>query len=161
MISYLSGDKPAYLTIVARGTHGGYMEHTSSEDEPLSTKKELLNRIRTSLGGRAAEIVYYGETDGISTGASGDLAQASKLAYAMICKYGMDAQIGLYFQAEERNVTDEVKNRINVVLNDELSKAIDIIKQNRYIMDSLVDALMKKNKLTSQEISEVIENCKI
>ena len=88
-LCYLGGNTPSYLTIVARGGHGGYMEHSAKDMAPLSTKEELLNRIRTSLGGRAAEIAYYGEKDGISTGASGDLESATRIARAMICNYGM------------------------------------------------------------------------
>ena len=156
LLSYLSGDKPAYLTVVARGDHGGYMEHKSTEDEHLLTKNELLCRIRTSLGGRAAEIVFYGEDDGISTGASGDLKQASQIAYSMICKYGMDSSVGLCSLDDEKTITEDVRSRINSLLNEELKKAIDIIQNNRNIIDALVDALMNKNKLSENEISEII-----
>ena len=156
LLSYLSGDKPAYLTVVARGDHGGYMEHKSTEDEHLFTKNELLCRIRTSLGGRAAEIVFYGEDDGISTGASGDLKQASQIAYSMICKYGMDSSVGLCSLDDKKTITEDVRSRINSLLNEELKKAIDIIQNNRNIIDALVDALMNKNKLSENEISEII-----
>ena len=79
LLCYLGGETPSYLTIVARGDHGGYMQHADQEGKALYTKDELLARIKTSLGGRAAEIVYYGERDGISTGASGDLASATRV----------------------------------------------------------------------------------
>ena len=71
-LCYLGGNTPSYLTIVARGGHGGYMKHSDTDIGPLQTKEDLISRIRTSLGGRAAEIVYYGEKDGVSTGASGE-----------------------------------------------------------------------------------------
>ncbi|MEG3067043.1 MAG: hypothetical protein RQM95_02095 [Syntrophaceticus schinkii] len=98
---YLGGNTPAYLTIVARGGHGGYMEHTDEDIGPLQTKEALINRIRTSLGGRAAEIVYYGEKDGISRGASGDLESATRLVRAMICSYGMDDEFGMAVMSQE------------------------------------------------------------
>lgn len=158
LLGYLSGDRPVYLTIVARGKHGGYMERRPMEDEPIATKNELLNRIRTSLGGRAAEIVYYGENDGVSTGASGDLSQASHLAYEMISKYGMDSEIGLYALDDASTVPDAVKTKINVILKEELDNAVIAIQNNRSIVDALVDALMKKNKLFEREIEDIIES---
>lgn len=157
LMSYLAGDKPAYLTIVARGNHGGYMEHQSGEDDPLSTREELQNRIRICLGGRAAEIVYYGINDGVSTGASGDLRQASRIAHAMICRYGMDDSIGLFALDDKNEVTPEIRNRINSMLKDELNRAIALIQKNKPVIDRLVAELMKKNKLSEQEISRIIE----
>ena len=160
LLSYLSGNKPTYLTVVARGDHGGYMEHQSTEDEHLFTKEELLSRIRTCLGGRAAEVVFYGEVDGVSTGASGDLKHASQIAYAMICKYGMDSSLGLCSLEVDNKVSDDIRARINAMLNVEMDKAIETIQNNRNAIEALVDALLKKNKLTEQEITEIVENVK-
>lgn len=71
-LCWQSGETPSYLTIVARSDHGGYMQHDSTEKKTIYTKDELLSRIRVALGGRAAEIVCYGECGGVSTGASGE-----------------------------------------------------------------------------------------
>ena len=71
LVCLSTGEKPAYLTIVARDNHGGYMQYADSDGKELYTKEELLGKIRTSLGGRAAEVVCYGEEGGLSTGASG------------------------------------------------------------------------------------------
>ncbi|MBR6825033.1 MAG: AAA family ATPase, partial [Oscillospiraceae bacterium] len=95
LMCWLGGETPSYLTIVARGNHGGYMQHADREGKAIYTREELLARIRTSLGGRGAEIVYYGLEDGISTGASGDLASATDLARRLLCNYGMDDAFGL------------------------------------------------------------------
>ena len=84
-----SGEKPSYLTIVARGNHGGYMLHGDTENIGTYTKKMLLDRIRTALGGRASELVFFGEEEGLTTGASGDLNTATAIAKNMVCKYGM------------------------------------------------------------------------
>ena len=100
--------------------------------------------------------MFYGEDDGISTGASGDLKQASQIAYSMICKYGMDSSVGLCSLDDKKTITEDVRSRINSLLNEELKKAIDIIQNNRNIIDALVDALMNKNKLSENEISEII-----
>ena len=158
LLSYLSGDKPSYLTVVARGDHGGYVEHKTAENEYLFTKDELQGHIRTSLGGRAAEMVFYGENEGVSTGASGDLKQASQIAYAMICKYGMDPKIGLCSLENDHKASQEVISRINTILNEELQKAIEVIQQHKQTINVLVEELMKKNKLSEQEITHIIEN---
>lgn len=157
-LCYLGGNTPAYLTIVARGSHGGYMEHSAKEMGPLSTKEDLLNRIRTSLGGRAAEIAYYGEADGISTGASGDLEQATRVAQAMICAYGMDESFGLGVMSQQEAVSNpDVRKRVNEMLGEEMRNTIGIIRANKHRIDRLVDALMKKNKLSGEEMEALLK----
>ncbi|SEP66680.1 ATP-dependent metalloprotease FtsH [Lachnospiraceae bacterium NE2001] len=157
-LCYLGGYTPAYLTIVARGGHGGYMEHSAKEMGPLSTKEELISRIRTSLGGRAAEIVYYGEKDGVSTGASGDLEQATRLAVTMICTYGMDEEFGLaYMDAGDAMKDPSLRKRVNELLSAEMRATIDIISQNKERIDRMVSELLKKNKLTGAEMEELLK----
>lgn len=156
MLCYLSGETPSYLTIVARGNHGGYMQHADNEGKGIYTRDELLARIRTSLGGRAAEIVCYGETDGISTGASGDLASATSIAMRIVCSYGMDEDFGLaVFDAAP---TPEVRAAVNAILHTQMSEAIRLISENRAKLDALVDALMSKSSLTAAAIERILAN---
>ena len=158
-LCYLGGNTPAYLTIVARGEHGGYMEHSAKEMGPLATREELINRIRTSLGGRAAEIVYYGEKNGLSTGAAGDLENATKLAAAMICSYGMDEDFGLaYMDPKEAMKDPEIRKKVNMLLGGEMRATVEILQKNRTRIDHLVSELMKKNKLTDVEIEELLRD---
>ena len=160
-LCWQSGETPSYLTIVARGSHGGYMQHEDNEGKALFSRKELRDRIRVSLGGRAAEIVYYGEEDGVSTGASGDLQSATALARSMICDYGMSERFGL--AAIENNATvfsnfaAEIYQEINSILSEELEKAIAILSENKAAIDAIVDELMKQNHLTGDEINAVFE----
>ena len=157
-LCYLGGNTPSYLTIVARGGHGGYMEHSAREMGPLSTKKELIARIRTSLGGRAAEIAYYGEEDGVSTGASGDLEQATKLAAAMISAYGMDEEFGLaYMDPGEAMRDPEFRRKVNEFLGREMRATVEIIQKNKSRLDRMVTELLKKNKLTAEEMEELLK----
>ena len=159
LLCWLGGKTPSYLTIVARGSHGGYMEDTSGESNPLSTRKELINRIRTSLGGRAAAIVYYGEEDGVSTGASGDLEQATKVAAAMLCAYGMDENFGLAAMDLREALQDSaMRSRINSILGEEMRNTVEIIRKNKPRIDRLVKALLKKNKLTQEEIDQLLKD---
>ena len=159
LICSLAGEKPSYLTIVARGNHGGYMQHENKENKHISTKEDLLARIRTSLGGRAAEIVCYGEKDGLSTGAAGDLESATVVARHILASYGMDEDFGLAVvrgAVDSGAVSMELRNSINRILTEQMAEAVRIIAENRDKLDALVDALMVKNQLNSNEIAEII-----
>jgi ATP-dependent Zn protease len=94
------------------------MQHAPEDGNAIYTMDELLGRIRTSLGGRAAEIVYYGERDGISTGASGDLASATNLAQQIVCTYGMSEDFGLAVFGGA--MTDEVRAAVNRILKEQM-----------------------------------------
>ncbi|MDR1581106.1 MAG: AAA family ATPase [Synergistaceae bacterium] len=157
LMSFLHGKTPEYLTIVARGDHGGYMEHQSSENTPMLTKSELLSRVRTSLGGRAAEIVYYGVEDGLSSGASSDLANATKTVKKILFSYGMDEETGLAALPDD-SLTERNIQRVNEVLRDEMQAAVSAISENRAKIDALVDALLEKNKLSREEIDRILKN---
>lgn len=155
LVSWLSGDKPSYLTIVARGEHGGYMQHGSkAERKGVRTRNELLADIRTSMAGRAAEVVYYGEEDGVSTGASGDLYSATRIAENMICRYGMDETVGL----SSTSNSSVNRQRVNEILEHEYKNAKYLIAKNKDAIDALVKALLEKNQLKENEIDEILKN---
>ena len=158
-LCWMGGNTPAYLTIVARGDHGGYMEHSSKDMGPLQTREEMIHRIRTSLGGRAAEIAYYGEEAGISTGASGDLEQATRTAVAMLCAYGMDEGFGLASMDMRDAMKDEkVREKVNEMLSEEMGNTVSIIRENKAKIDRMVDALMKQNKLSGEEMEALLKD---
>ncbi len=155
LLCWLSGETPSYLTIVARGNHGGYMQHAKQEGKAIYTKDELLSHIRTALGGRAAEIVYYGERDGISTGASGDLESATNVARQIVCTYGMDDEFGLAV-LNATSMSDEARASVNRILRGQMDEAIRLISENKDKIDSLVEELMAKNHLNGAEIEHAI-----
>ncbi len=156
-----SGETPSYVTIVARGSHGGYMQHDDNEGKAIYTKDELLARIRTSLGGRASEIVYYGEKDGVSTGASGDLVSATNLAKQIICNYGMDDELGLAAidpqEAKNGGLAYDIRRSVNKILDQEMKNAVRLISENKAAVDALVEKLMSENHLTGNEIKRLFE----
>lgn len=159
-LCWKSGETPSYLTIVARGNHGGYMQHSGNEGKSVYTKNELLARLRTALGGRASEIVYYGEDGGISTGASGDLQTATAIAQSILCTYGMDSSFGLACIDEQSairgDLSPEVRAAVNRILDEELRTAIRTISDNRSAVDALVEELLVKNHLTGKDIESVL-----
>ena len=159
-LCWQGGETPSYLTIVARGNHGGYMQHADSEGKAIYTKDELLAKIRTSLGGRAAEIVYYGDRDGVSTGASGDLASATSLARSIVCTYGMDGEFGLSVIGDRGvsgDLSEKIRIAVNKILDQQMELAIKLVQENKDRIDALVAQLMLKNHLTGKEIASALE----
>lgn len=158
-LCWQSGETPSYLTIVARSDHGGYMQHDSTEKKTIYTKDELLSRIRVALGGRAAEIVCYGECGGVSTGASGDLVSATAIAERIVCSYGMVDECGLAVSdprtLRSGDVAKEVRKAVNKLLSEQMSQAIEKIRANKDMLDVLSNELMQKSHLSANEITEL------
>jgi ATP-dependent metalloprotease FtsH len=159
-LCYLSGETPSYLTIVSRGRHGGYMQHANDESSPQLTKEGMLARVRVALGGRAAEISYYGSEDGLSTGASGDLEISTKMVKAMLTRYGMDKKFGLAVISSEESAIGPLaavlRREVNAILDQQMELAIDLIRDGKEKIDKLVAALLEKNKLTKEEMEAIL-----
>lgn len=156
LISWLSGEKPSYVTIVSRGNYGGYMQHGDQEGRLGYTRKELLSRICTSLGGRAAEIVYYGSEEGLTTGASGDLQNATNLALNLLCSFGMDDGFGLAaFDLRDESLKYKFRDDINKMLKEQLDIAVQMLSENRSVLDKLVEKLLENSNLHEKDIDEI------
>lgn len=156
---YLAGNIPGYVTIEARGGAGGYMMRSEEElARNVSTKKDVLDEVRTALGGRAAEIFYYGKEDGITTGPANDLERATFLIQRMIAAYGMDEIFGLATMDPTTAMhSSELRDRVNEVLKEEMEYTIDCIAKNKSMVDCLVEALKEKMYLTGDEIEELLK----
>lgn len=127
-----------------------------------STKKYYLEKICSSLGGRAAEMVFgYG----LTCGASSDLKYATNIAADMVCKFGMyEEEIGLAVIGEIKlkngespyQSDEKAKALINQILSEQLKEAIRIIELNKDAMERLVKAVMESGKkyLTEEEIRQ-------
>ena len=133
------------------------MQHGDREGKGMYTRPELIARIRTSLAGRAAELVYYGDEDGVSTGASGDLANATRIAESMLCHYGMDGEVGLSYLDGEQ-LTEAVRARVNEILARELAFAVSTIEKNREAIDATVEALMERTHLKEDEMDAIFSS---
>ena len=153
LIDLYYGRPPAYMSIVARGNHGGYMLSETGERD--STKEYYLERICSVLGGRAAEMVFK---YGLTHGATCDLELATSIAAAMVCEYGMyEKEIGLAVIDEKELIYNgKAKELINRILSEQLKEAIGIIEANQDAMKRLVKTVMKNGKkyLTEKEILE-------
>lgn len=154
-----SGEIPSYLTIVARGNHGGYMHFGDNEKRGSYTKNMLLSRIRIALGGRASELVFFGNDAGMTTGASSDLKKATSIAKDIVCNYGMDDELGLAV-FDEKDFSDsasaqQIRSTINKILNEEMSSAKEILAANSKAIKKIVEKLLQKNHLNSVEIDKI------
>lgn len=166
LIHLYYGKPPAYLTVVSRGSHGGYVQ--SGTGSRCSTKKEYLERICFLLGGRAAEMVFADVLelgDGLTYGPTKDLQIATNIATHMVCKLGMyEEEVGLAVTREIKLPNGEIefecdeksKALINRILSEQLKEAKRIIEMNKDAMERLVKAVMesKRKYLTGKQILE-------
>lgn len=158
ILYHLSGHKASYVTVEARGHHGGYMQRSEEElNKPAKTRRDFLDSIRCSLGGRAAECVIYGKKIGINTGAAGDLENAANHAKAMVTVYGLDEESGpAFIDAKLAEGSKAVRKRVNKVLKNEFENAQKLIEANKDKLLKLADALVDKKYLTGSEIEKIL-----
>lgn len=155
-LSYYFGNMPSYLTIVARDNHGGFMLDSGNENKGSYSKKDLLEKITVALGGRAAELIYYGDEEGLTTGPSGDLQTATSIVYRMICNYAMYEEITQGVIPDSYRDSTEIKELASKVLKEQLALAMEIIKNHCEIFDVLVDELMNKTHLNRKELGDLL-----
>ena len=162
------------VTIIPRGSAGGYNMMVPSEEKICSTKTDLLEEITGLLGGRTAEEVVFGE---ITTGAHNDFEKATKIARAMVTEYGMSDLGPLQFEQQEGSVflgrdynkmqhfSNEVANEIDMemrkIIDNCHKKATEIIKQNRDLLKLIAEALLEYETLTKEQIDYLVANGKM
>ncbi len=159
------------ITIVPRGSAGGYNLMLPKEETYLSTKKELLESISGLLGGRVAEDLTFHE---ITTGAHNDFEKATKIARAMVTEYGMSSLGPVQFEHQESSVflgRDYNKSRnfssqVAFEIDQEMRKIIDecykvtekIIKENQELLKLIADALLEHETLTKEQIEYLVKH---
>jgi len=162
-VAWKGGNRPYQVTIVGRGNAGGYMEPKTDEDRLLLTKAEIEQTIREYMGGRAGEIIYYGEEEGLSTGVSGDLKAATWWAKQMVREYGMAKDIGQIALDQLANrsgavpLNEETAKQVEAIVSRQLEEAISLIKDNSDVFDRLVDRLIEKNRLAEEELAKILD----
>ena len=137
------------ITINAEGTGAlGYVLHTTNPEKPLRTRTDILNDIKVSMAGMAAEQVYLGE---FSNGNSSDLENATRRARYMIRYSGMSSLgFGQIFNIQGE-MEKEVQIEVNKILNEAFEGAVEIIKENKKKMDNVVKYLLKNREITEEE----------
>lgn len=151
---------PDHATILSRGDFGGYVSTAISEDDGVFTKKQLENKICSSLAGRCAEIIIYGEDAGLTTGASSDIEVAYRLVHEMVCHWGMDDKFGLVYFPDVYNdkiLPVKVQEHVNELLNKYYWETIQILKDNRSLIEDIAAALLKNEALSRKELIAIKE----
>lgn len=156
------------ITIVPRTSGAlGYTMQVEEGEKLLMTKEEAFNKIATLTGGRAAEAVIFGS---ITTGASNDIEQATKLARAMITRYGMSDDFGMVALETVNNqylggdtslacsaeTAAKIDRDVVAMIGDAYKKAEAIIKENRTAMDTLAAYLLEKETITGEEFMDIL-----
>lgn len=156
------------ITIVPRTSGAlGYTMQVEEGERLLMTKEEAFNKIATLTGGRAAEAVIFGS---ITTGASNDIEQATKLARAMITRYGMSDDFGMVALETVNNqylggdtslacsaeTAAKIDRDVVAMIGDAYKKAEAIIKENRTAMDALAAYLLEKETITGEEFMDIL-----
>ena len=157
------------ITIIPRTSGAlGYTMQVETGDKYLMSKDELANKICTFTGGRAAEEVVFGE---ITTGASNDIEQATKLARAMITRYGMTEEFDMVALETVNNqylggdtslacsaaTQQEIDKMVVSLVKSQHEKAIQILKDNRKALDALAKYLYEKETITGEEFMHVLK----
>ena len=156
------------ITIIPRTSGAlGYTMQVDTGDKYLLTKEELENKIATYTGGRAAEEVAFGQ---ITTGASNDIEQATKLARAMIARYGMSEDFDMVAMETVQNqylggdasltcspeTQKEIDQKVVEVVKTQHEKAKKILEDNRDKLDELAGFLYEKETITGEEFMEIL-----
>ncbi|HEY9342653.1 MAG TPA: ATP-dependent zinc metalloprotease FtsH [Hanamia sp.] len=152
------------VTIVPRGTAAlGYAQYTPKEQYLYNTD-QLLDQICMTLGGRAAESIFFGK---ISTGASNDLQQITKMAYSMVTVYGMNDKVGnvsYYDPAQENTFQKPFSEETGKMIDEEVRKLIesayertkDLLIEKRNEVEILAKELLKKEVLFQSDVEALI-----
>jgi cell division protease FtsH len=160
------------ISIIPRGIAAlGYTLQVPTEDRYLMNKTELLNKIATLLGGRAAEEIVFQD---ISTGAHNDLAKATDIARSMVKEYGMSSKVGQVYFARERKArfvdvgiegavdyseatAELIDNEVREIIGDQYSKALEILRGNKDILAKGTHILLEKETIEGGELKNLME----
>ncbi|MDD6468153.1 MAG: ATP-dependent zinc metalloprotease FtsH [Erysipelotrichaceae bacterium] len=159
------------VTIIPRGLAGGYNLMTPKEERMLATKNELYAQITSYLGGRVAEEICLGE---MSTGASNDIEQATKIAREMVMSYGMSSLGPIQYEHSSGSVflgrdyttsknyssqvAFEIDNEVRQIIDHCYQKAKSVILEHRDVLDNIVRELMENETLTKEDLDYILAN---
>ena len=151
------------VTLIPRGGAKGLTWFAPEEDATLVSRSQLLARIITTLGGRVAEKVIFGDQE-ITTGASNDLQQVTSVARQMVTRYGMSS-IGpialednnneqIFLGGDNEAITDRIDTEVCKIVNHCEKVATKIILDNRVVIDLIVEKLLDSETITGEEFRE-------
>ena len=158
------------VSIIPRGPALGYTMQLPLEDKYLTTKSEILDKLTILLGGRAAEEILFDE---ITTGAHDDLSRTTAYARKMVAELGMSEKLGpISVQTDQNEVflgmdlsrhknyseelAREIDNEVSLLVKESYRKAKQILTENKAALEKLIDRLLEKEVVDSDEIDEIL-----
>ncbi len=160
------------VTIIPRGVALGVTQQLPETDRHSYTKEYLLSRIAILMGGRIAEEVFFGE-DRITTGASNDIENATEIARAMVCEYGMSDLGPLAFGKKEEQIflgkeiaqhrdysedtAIKIDQEIRKIVSEQYERAKKIILENKDALIRLAEELIKRETLDGTQVRKIVE----
>ena len=159
------------ITIIPRTSGAlGYTMQVEEEERVLMSKEDLLNQIITLTGGRSAEEVVF---NSITSGASNDIEKATSTARAMITRFGMSDSFDMmeletvnnpYLGNDTSLVCSadsaaQVDKEVCEIIRSAHQKALQILRDNRNVMDKLAAYLLEKETITGEEFMEILKQC--
>ena len=157
------------ITIVSRGRSLGATWYVPKEDSYLTSKAEFLDKLVSLLWGRAAEEIFFGK-ENVTTGASNDFERVTAIAQSMILKYGMDEELGTLVYLDQDNnsykayqpyseeTAIQIDQKIRALVRTAYDRALQILNDNRHIMDKMAELLMEKEYITRDEFVELMKD---
>jgi cell division protease FtsH len=159
------------VTLIPRGQAKGLTWFTPSDDQSLISRSQILARIMGALGGRAAEEVVFGYPE-VTTGAGNDLQQVTSMARQMVTRFGMSniGPLALEGQGSDpflgrsmgstSQYSEDVASRIDMQIRSIIQhchdETVQIIKDNRVVIDQLVDILIEKETISGEEFRKIV-----
>jgi cell division protease FtsH len=154
------------VTLIPRGGAKGLTWFAPEEDATLVSRSQLLARIITTLGGRVAEKVVFGDQE-ITTGASNDLQQVTSVARQMVTRYGMssigpialedDNNDQIFLGGDNEAITDRIDNEVCKIVNHCEKVTTKIILDNRVVIDFIVEQLLDVETLNGDEFRQLLQ----
>ena len=159
------------VTLIPRGQARGFTWFTPNEDQALISRGQLVARIIGTLGGRAAEEVVFGASE-ITTGASNDLQQITSLTRQMVTRFGMstvgpislDSDVEQVFMGRgirndnelSTTVANKIDDQVKIIVKHCYDQAVNIIKQNRFLIDQLVNTLIQEETINGEDFRQQV-----
>uniref|UniRef100_A0A803VI39 ATP-dependent zinc metalloprotease YME1L1 n=1 Tax=Ficedula albicollis TaxID=59894 RepID=A0A803VI39_FICAL len=151
-------------TIMTRGTTLGHVSLLPENDRWSETRSQLLAQMDVCMGGRVAEELIFG-SDHITTGASSDFDNATKIAKLMVTRFGMSEKLGVMTYSDTGKVSPEtqsaIEQEVRTLLRDSYERAKNILKTHAKEHKNLAEALLKYETLDAKEIQIVLEGKKL
>eukprot|EP00741_Cyanophora_paradoxa_P003410 tig00000704_g3313.t1 len=162
-------DEVNKVSIIPRGPAGGVTFFAPNEervDSGMYSYSYLLNQLCVALGGRAAEEIIFGE-DNVTTGASNDIQQVTRLARNMVTQYGMSKSVGAIrapmgsnpFGSESASpeLMTMIDNEVKALVDGQYERALNLLNTNRVVLDEMADLLMEREVIGIADIRELLE----